>query len=453
MSSYVGYSLTEPWGQPRVVFGVDADEAERLAAILEGHDCVGPVHADVTSRPERWHQAEDGHAPGGYAIAAAQAQQQVPAQPEREAQAAQHPLAAQPKRNAQAAQQKRDAPVDGQQQVQVPAQPERDAQAAALPQVPGKKGRDAQARPLRQAPVRAKPGRDAQVDVPVPKRPERDAQAGPRHQVPVPPVPAQPDRDAQAGAQQFAPRAGQPQAGPAQPAPAQPGLAQSAGAQPAPVGQAIAQLPAQVQFAAAPVVQASPAEPNGAGHAEPAAEDLTAEQPILPLALRQAAALAGSPAQLPADAVAYLQELAATPVNGAHLSSAVPAAPVMPAAAVPADGEAAATAPADAPAVQTGIVPLRPRSAPQAELEVSHEPVSLAGSPGAYPPWRGMAGGEQPEPAPAAGPDPQGEDQIARARLMPVSKLNRTRRQPAEASEAGSWQQRAPKPKSTDTAG
>ncbi len=52
VSSYVGYSLEEPWGQPRVVFGVGAEEAERLAALLDGHDCVGPVHAGVTGRPD-----------------------------------------------------------------------------------------------------------------------------------------------------------------------------------------------------------------------------------------------------------------------------------------------------------------------------------------------------------------------------------------------------------------
>jgi hypothetical protein len=55
VSSYVGYSIDEPWGQPRVVFGVGADEAERLAALLDGHDCVGPVHAELTSRPEWRH--------------------------------------------------------------------------------------------------------------------------------------------------------------------------------------------------------------------------------------------------------------------------------------------------------------------------------------------------------------------------------------------------------------
>src|SRR5580658_10486092 len=48
VSSYVGYSVEEPWGQPRVVFGLEAEEAERLAAILDGQDYVGPVHAEVT---------------------------------------------------------------------------------------------------------------------------------------------------------------------------------------------------------------------------------------------------------------------------------------------------------------------------------------------------------------------------------------------------------------------
>ena len=32
---YVGYALNEPWGQPRAVIGCSADEAERLADLLE----------------------------------------------------------------------------------------------------------------------------------------------------------------------------------------------------------------------------------------------------------------------------------------------------------------------------------------------------------------------------------------------------------------------------------
>jgi hypothetical protein len=51
VSSYVGYSLEEPWGQPRVVFGLRADEAELLASLLDGHDCVGPIYTEVSTRP------------------------------------------------------------------------------------------------------------------------------------------------------------------------------------------------------------------------------------------------------------------------------------------------------------------------------------------------------------------------------------------------------------------
>jgi hypothetical protein len=42
LASYVGYSHKEPMGQPRVVIGVDAAEAEFFADFLEGHDCGVP---------------------------------------------------------------------------------------------------------------------------------------------------------------------------------------------------------------------------------------------------------------------------------------------------------------------------------------------------------------------------------------------------------------------------
>jgi hypothetical protein len=42
ISSYVGYSLVEPWGRPRVVFGVGAEEAEQLSALLENDERTDP---------------------------------------------------------------------------------------------------------------------------------------------------------------------------------------------------------------------------------------------------------------------------------------------------------------------------------------------------------------------------------------------------------------------------
>src|SRR5215472_2130359 len=50
VSSYVGYSLQEPWGQPRVVFGLAAQDAEQLAALIERHDCGGPAYAVAASQ-------------------------------------------------------------------------------------------------------------------------------------------------------------------------------------------------------------------------------------------------------------------------------------------------------------------------------------------------------------------------------------------------------------------
>lgn len=38
--SYVGYSPKEPWGEPRVVIGIDADEAEYLAEFLDRDECA-----------------------------------------------------------------------------------------------------------------------------------------------------------------------------------------------------------------------------------------------------------------------------------------------------------------------------------------------------------------------------------------------------------------------------
>ena len=51
VSSYVGYSLEEPWGQPESSSASVPRRPSRLAALLDGHDCVGPVHAEVVASP------------------------------------------------------------------------------------------------------------------------------------------------------------------------------------------------------------------------------------------------------------------------------------------------------------------------------------------------------------------------------------------------------------------
>jgi len=38
--SYAGYSLKEPWGEPRVVIRIDADEADYLAEFLDRDECA-----------------------------------------------------------------------------------------------------------------------------------------------------------------------------------------------------------------------------------------------------------------------------------------------------------------------------------------------------------------------------------------------------------------------------
>ena len=46
--SYVGYSLKEPWGEPRVVIGIDADEAEYLAEFLDREYFSGKLLSYLT---------------------------------------------------------------------------------------------------------------------------------------------------------------------------------------------------------------------------------------------------------------------------------------------------------------------------------------------------------------------------------------------------------------------
>ena len=73
LASYVGYSLKEPMGRPRVVIGVDAAEAEYFADFLESHECAG-----LTS-PERVAMNGSGPLPAS----ATRVFQQAPAAPGR----------------------------------------------------------------------------------------------------------------------------------------------------------------------------------------------------------------------------------------------------------------------------------------------------------------------------------------------------------------------------------
>jgi hypothetical protein len=51
--SYVGYSLKEPWGEPRVVIGIDADEAESLAKFLDRDECAQRAQAPHQQVPHQ----------------------------------------------------------------------------------------------------------------------------------------------------------------------------------------------------------------------------------------------------------------------------------------------------------------------------------------------------------------------------------------------------------------
>jgi hypothetical protein len=63
LASYVGYSLKEPMGQPRVVIGLDAAEAEYFADFLENHECGGRAQAEAPSVKETARQLAAPSAP------------------------------------------------------------------------------------------------------------------------------------------------------------------------------------------------------------------------------------------------------------------------------------------------------------------------------------------------------------------------------------------------------
>jgi hypothetical protein len=43
VASYVAHSIDHPWGRPRVVLGLDAEDARELAALLHKQEIAEPV--------------------------------------------------------------------------------------------------------------------------------------------------------------------------------------------------------------------------------------------------------------------------------------------------------------------------------------------------------------------------------------------------------------------------
>jgi hypothetical protein len=369
VSSYVGYSVDEPWGQARVVFGIEAGEAERLAAILDRYEFAGPVEAEVSAQPDR--QRADS-APSAWTVPAGSPD--VPA------------LAGQLDR----------APARS-------AGPEETIPRNPTPSQPGPPARTAPAAHPAQPP--------AAVGHPVPSAPAE--QEGPlppapaEQEGPLPPAPA--DQDRPAPADQDRPAAAVPD-------------------RPLPSAPAVPDRPVPPQAGPADAMQPGPGafatgqEPPPADPADAAAEDLTAEQPVLPRALRQAAAVADLPAELPDNEAAYLQELAARTV------------------------------------ARPGIVALRPRPAGQ--------PAASPAPESAKAPWQTVPDLGQPaEPGPGqaaglgsphrdmapavTGDKPAAGDDLPVARLLPVSRLNRSRT-PADTSQWTAVDE--PKHAPTDTA-
>ena len=62
LASYVGYSLKEPMGRPRVVIGVDATEAEYFADLLESHDCAAVAQEEPRPANSSAHPRVNGKA-------------------------------------------------------------------------------------------------------------------------------------------------------------------------------------------------------------------------------------------------------------------------------------------------------------------------------------------------------------------------------------------------------
>jgi hypothetical protein len=470
VSSYVGYSVEEPWGQPRVVFGIEAAEAARLAAILD-EDAYGcPAPADLTGVPAR---RQPGTAPPAWTVPSSTAG--VPAQgsgPGKLAVRASRPgdpagkfsaPASQPGDAAKQSNGSSQHPGDSVLRPDVaPDQPAAPAdQSNGSVQHPG----DSVLRPDVAPDQPAAPADQSNGSVQHPGdsvlRPDvaTDQPAAPSVESGVPAerpgvadqsdVPAEqsgraaPSREVspQPGAQL---PAGQPSAGVSPPAavpswpPAVPDRTVSRPSASLPAADQPA-APESGQFAAAAATAESDVDYGRA-------EELTAEQPILPRALRRAAALADVPAELPDHEAAYLQELAARPGIVALRPRAAETAPAANALPLPSPWPSATYPGRPAPLLgQSAVGQGTAAGQGTAQREASPAPIGLVTpAAGLLPPavagsareagsardaGSGRDAGTQP------GPQPTPADGMSVTRLLPVSRLNRTRKP----SEPGSW--------------
>jgi hypothetical protein len=523
VSSYVGYSVEEPWGQPRVVFGIEAAEAERLAAILDD-DYAGPL-TGLTGAPERRTGTPEcrtsaperpgrdtvtpawtvpSPAPGGSTQSFGPGRLAVPAGRPADAPGP----ATSPKEQPHGP-----GPRPGGFADQPGALTFRPGTPADQPGVPaGRAGVPAElassAQRVSGAPGQApEPAERADTPAQPPESPalrpdvlaEPSVLSAPGHAVaPKPetglPALGQPSNGVGPSAAQLRPP-GQPAAGaPSQSAPGQPaaGAASQSAAGPASAGAAppgtvpvwapapdrAGPRPGSVTPVGSPLASresapfALAAAPAEADIDYGRAEELTTEQPILPRALRRAAALADTPAELPDHEAAYLQELAARPgivalrprsgrPETAPVAGEQPAASPWPSATYPsrpapllgqpaADERAADEGTADE---GTAAEPVADDPAAKREVRaglVAPGPAGLVAAIGRGTP----AGSGAPSPGLAraaavpTGTQPTPADGVPVTRLLPVSRLNRTRKP----SEPGSWPAVGGQAHPTDTA-
>jgi hypothetical protein len=383
VSSYVGYSVEEPWGQPRVVFGLEAEEAERLAAILDGQDYVGPVHAEVTW-PERRRQ-ESSQSPLSLHGTAAGVPPQAAdpdagrldasGRPDAAGRAIAAQFAAAPPRQSAAAPARQSSAAPDDLTAEQPILPAALRQAAAVADLPAELPEDAAAR-LQDLTARG-PGRPGLVAL-------RPRPATPPESLPAE-VPAQPESLPESEL-----------IVPASP----PGLADSS----------------------ARAGSSAPSDSSASGDAS-APSDSSASGDESGPSDSAASGEASAPAESSAPAGS-----SAPAESSAPAGSSAPGDP-------PAAGDSAAPAASEEPGV-----PPEPRASagPQRHRRPERaEPVTRQfGEPAPW--WQGTPF-EQTAARVAEATGAHSEDQVAVARLFPVSRLNRGRKPSAGAPEAGPW--------------